>query len=279
MPLFPLDSLFRRKHRGSGDGKGSVQAEPESPLLALLAQRIDESDPSEREEACRHLEGMAQSMATDLTGYTDGEATACARLCVNVVRDLAGSLDGGRLAFRTEPELLAYVRRAVENRIKQWARSECAADPIPPTPAAATAATEVMPTEPTSTGAADATVGAELAAAETPEHPPPPAPPKPAEMLPQLDAIVELNRGYARMVEALTEHFKIATKGTGSVHEALARLGEASTRQIEMLASLDQQLQTNSQATTRMAEALEDLRRTLERMSGASSNQPTTGAE
>ena len=115
MPLFPsLDSLFGRKHRGSGDGKGSVQAEPESPLLALLAQRIDESDPREREEACRHLEGMAQSMATDLTGYTDGEATACARLCVNVVRDLAGSLDGGRLAF--SPTSVAPSRTGSSNR-------------------------------------------------------------------------------------------------------------------------------------------------------------------
>lgn len=286
MPLFPsLDSLLGRKHRGSGDGKGSVQAEPESPLLALLAERIDESDPSEREEACRHLEAMAQSMATDLTGYTDGEATACARLCVNVVRDLVGSLDGGRLAFRTEPELLAYVRRAVENRIKQRTRSECAAGPpppTPPTPPAATAATEGMPAEPSSNdvaGAAAGSVRAEPTAAPTPEHPPPPPPAKQAEMLPQLDAFVEINRGYARMVDALTEHLSQATKGTDSLPEALARLGEASTRQIEMLASLRQQLEINNQTTARMAEALEDLRRTLERMSGASSDQPTTGAE
>ena len=274
MPLFPgLDSLFRRKHRGSGDGKGSVQAEPESPLLALLAQRIDESDPSEREEACRHLEGMAQSMATDLTGYTDGEATACARLCVNVVRDLAGSLDGGRLAFRTEPELLAYVRRAIENRLKQRTRPDQPAESAPPT------STAVIPAEPTDVnGAGTATP----APPQPPPHPPPQAPPQAAPQAApvlQLEALVEINRGYARMVDALTEHLSQATKGTGSLHEVLARLGEASTRQIEMLASLRQQLDINNQTTARMAEALEDLRRTLERMRGASSDQPTTGAE
>ncbi len=285
MPLFPgLDSLFRRKHRGSGDGKGSVQAEPESPLLALLAQRIDESDPSEREEACRHLEGMAQSMATDLTGYTDGEATACARLCVNVVRDLAGSLDGGRLAFRTEQELLAYVRRAVENRIKQRTRSDQPPESAPPTSTPVITAREAAPDEPTNVGGAATAAPAppqappQADAAAPPATLPPQAAPRPTDLL-QLEALVEINRGYARMVDALTEHLSQATKGTGSLHEVLARLSEASTRQIEMLASLRQQLDINNQTTARMAEALEDLRRTLERMRGASSDQPTTGAE
>ncbi len=197
MPLFPsLDSLFGRKHRGSGDGKGSVQAEPESPLLALLARRIDESDPSEREEACRHLEGMAQSMATDLTGYTDGEATACARLCVNVVRDLAGSLDGGRLAFRTEPELLAYVRRAVENRIKQRTRTDQPAESAPPTSTPVIPAREAAPAEPADVGGAGTVAPAptQPAAAAPPATPPPQAAPRPADVL-QLQALVEINRG------------------------------------------------------------------------------------
>ncbi|MHC4446654.1 MAG: hypothetical protein ACYSXF_02450 [Planctomycetota bacterium] len=236
-----------------------MHAEPGSPLLALLAERIHESDPSEREEACRHLETMAQTMARDSNGFGDDKAPACSDVCVNVVRDLAQSLGDGRLAFRTEPELLAYVRRAVENRLKQWARSEDADEPAPRTP-------------PTSEPAAAATV---VAPAEPPEHPPQPVAAKPAEMLPQLDALVEVNRSYARLVEALTEQLSHATKGSGSLHGELARLGEASNRQIEFLASLRHQLEINNRTRARMTHAVEDLRRTLERMRDSGSGSGT----
>ncbi|MCH6551221.1 MAG: hypothetical protein IH804_04310, partial [Planctomycetes bacterium] len=139
MPLlFGFDTFFGRKHRGAAGPSEPV--EDDSPLAALLGERLAASQPGERAEACRHLMAMLKTSARQMPGSADGDDRPTLDVCAGVINDLSRSLDQGRLAFHTEPALIAYVERATQNRLKQMARAQTAAladaDSVldPPTP-------------------------------------------------------------------------------------------------------------------------------------------------
>lgn len=93
------------------------------------------------------------------------------------------------------------------------------------------------------------------------------------ERLPRaLDALPEINRQNARLIEIVSEHLDHARRREGALNDTLSGLSESATRQTEVLGLLQQQLDTNSHATETLVdhlggfrEALGDLAATNER--------------
>lgn len=274
MPLlFGFDTFFGRKHRGAAGPSEPV--EDDSPLAALVGERLAASQPGERAEACRHLMAMLQSSARQTPAADDGDDRRTLDICASVINDLSRSLDEGRLVFHTEPALVAYVERATHNRLKQLARAQTAALPAadsvvdrsrqkgpiprsrPPEPA-----TPPSPATGDVAGAVLGTVG--------PRHLESANPAEIQSLIeqmerlgPRLDELAELNRRSAQMAEMVGEHLRHAESRTSALDATLGRMSEESGRQTQLLETIQRHLEANGQTTARLHESLGGVREAL----------------
>lgn len=94
------------------------------------------------------------------------------------------------------------------------------------------------------------------------------------ERLPRaLDALPEINRQNARLIEIVSEHLDHARRREGALNDTLAGLSETATRQTEVLGLLQQQLDANSHASESLSEHLGGFRDALGDL--ASTNERT----
>lgn len=104
------------------------------------------------------------------------------------------------------------------------------------------------------------------------------------ERLPRaLDALPEINRQNARLIEIVSEHLDHARRREGALNDTLAGLSESATRQTEVLGLLQQQLDANNHASEALGqhlggfrEALGDLASTNERTAKMLNHLSTT---
>ncbi len=274
MPLpFGFDTLFGRKHGGAVGPREPV--EDDSPLAALVGERLAASQPGERAEACRYLMAQLQTSARQMQAPADGDDRRTLDICASVIHELSRNLDEGRLVFPTEPALVAYVERATHNRLKQLARAQAAALPAadsavdrptpegpiprsrPPEPA-----TPPSPATGDVAGAVLGTVG--------PRHL---ESAKPAEIQslieqmerlgPRLDELAEVNRRTAQMAQTVGEHLRHAESRTSALDATLGRMSEESGRQTQLLETIQRHLEANGQTTARLHESLGGVRAAL----------------
>lgn len=77
------------------------------------------------------------------------------------------------------------------------------------------------------------------------------------ERMPQaLDALPEINRQNARLLESLNEHLSQAKARESALNETLRSLGESSAQQTEVLGLLQQQLDLSVQSAEKMSHTL-----------------------
>ncbi len=274
MPLpFGFDTLFGRKHGGAVGPREPV--EDDSPLAALVGERLAASQPGERAEACRYLMAELQTSARQMQAPADGDDRRTLDICASVIHELSRNLDEGRLVFPTEPALVAYVERATHNRLKQLARAQAAALPAadsavdqptpegpiprsrPPEPA-----TPPSPATGDVAGAVLGTVGPRRLESA-----------KPAEIQrlieqmerlgPRLDELAEVNRRSAQMAEMVGEHLRHAESRTSALDATLGRMSEESGRQTQLLETVQRHLEANGQTTARLHESLGGVRTAL----------------
>lgn len=95
------------------------------------------------------------------------------------------------------------------------------------------------------------------------------------EHMPQaLEALPEVSRQNARMIEILNEHLSHINARDSSLNNTLSRLGESSQHQTEVLGLLQQQLDNSSRSAEQMTETLGSFREALGNL--ASTNNRST---
>lgn len=95
------------------------------------------------------------------------------------------------------------------------------------------------------------------------------------DRLPQaLDALPEINRQNARLLESLHEHFGQAKRREEAMNSVLGSLTETSVRQTDVLGLVQQHLDANSQSAATLSASLDTLHRGLSDL--AESNSRST---
>ncbi|MBT8484546.1 MAG: hypothetical protein HKO59_15015 [Phycisphaerales bacterium] len=90
-----------------------------------------------------------------------------------------------------------------------------------------------------------------------------------------LEALPEINRQNARLLEALHEHLGQTKRREEALNSTLSTITETTGRQTDVLGLIQQQLDVNNSSSAQFTDALGDLRHALTDL--ATSNQRSTG--
>jgi ABC-type transporter Mla subunit MlaD len=91
-----------------------------------------------------------------------------------------------------------------------------------------------------------------------------------------LDALPEINRQQARLLEILSDHLGRSRNREESLGQAIRELSDASSRQTEVLGLVQQQLDANREAAHTLARTLDNLHESLGRVAHSQSNATET---
>ena len=106
--------------------KGPADNPAGGALKSLLQQALHAEDGTDRELAAARIANLLHTMASARLGATLRKKAACESM--DVALSVVGNLLGGSAAPRgDEAEVLSYLRTAVENKIRAYARRQGAA--------------------------------------------------------------------------------------------------------------------------------------------------------